>query len=64
MEISAPDGVTVVLVHGAWADERALAARMRAKTTELKASHLSLLSMPEAVAAVILDAVAATASPG
>ncbi|WP_328285777.1 alpha/beta hydrolase [Rhizobium mesoamericanum] len=37
--------------------ERELATAMGAKTTELKASHLSLLSMPEAVADVILDAV-------
>jgi pimeloyl-ACP methyl ester carboxylesterase len=42
--------------------QRELAARMKAKTTELKASHMSLLSMPEAVADIILDAVAATAS--
>ncbi|WP_416067243.1 alpha/beta fold hydrolase [Rhizobium sp. ZK1] len=39
--------------------ERELAAAMGAKTTELAASHLSLLSMPEAVTSVILDAVAA-----
>lgn len=42
--------------------ERELAAMMGAKTTELKASHLSLLSMPEAVSNVILDAVAAVAA--
>ena len=36
--------------------QRELAARMEAKTTELKASHMSLLSMPEAVADVILGA--------
>ncbi|TWB33421.1 alpha/beta hydrolase [Nitrospirillum pindoramense] len=41
--------------------QRALAVQMKAKTTELKASHLSLLSMPEAVAKVIGDAVAAVA---
>jgi pimeloyl-ACP methyl ester carboxylesterase len=40
--------------------QRELAARMDAKTTELKASHMSLLSMPEAVADIIVDAVAAT----
>ena len=40
--------------------ERNLAAAMKAKTTELSASHLSLLSMPEDVAGVILDAVEAT----
>ena len=42
--------------------ERETAAALNAKTTEVKASHLSLLSMPDAVAAVILDAVAATAA--
>ncbi|WP_448661042.1 alpha/beta fold hydrolase [Sphingomonas sp. CJ20] len=41
--------------------ERMFAARMAAKTTELAAGHLSLLSKPEDVAAVILDAVDATA---
>ncbi|MFB0488677.1 pimeloyl-ACP methyl ester carboxylesterase [Methylobacterium sp. OAE515] len=41
--------------------ERKFAAAMQAKTTELKASHLSLLSMPEAVADVIIDAVQAVA---
>ncbi|WP_426419653.1 alpha/beta hydrolase [Bradyrhizobium genosp. A] len=44
--------------------ERKLAVMMKAKTTELKASHLSLLSMPEAVADVIIDAVNATAARG
>jgi hypothetical protein len=33
---------------------------MKAKTTELKAGHLSLLSMPDAVADIIIDAVNAT----
>jgi pimeloyl-ACP methyl ester carboxylesterase len=42
--------------------ERELAAAMGAKTTELKASHLSLLSMPEAVTDVILDAVTAVSA--
>ena len=42
--------------------QRELAARMRAKTTELKSSHVSLLSQPAAVAAVIMDAVAAIAT--
>jgi pimeloyl-ACP methyl ester carboxylesterase len=37
--------------------ERELAFRLKAKTTELKASHLSILSQPQAVADVILDAV-------
>ncbi|GLR97231.1 MULTISPECIES: alpha/beta fold hydrolase [Bradyrhizobium] len=36
--------------------QRNLAVAMKAKTTELKASHMSLLSMPDAVAAVIVDA--------
>lgn len=40
--------------------ERELAAAMKAKTVELKAGHLSLLSMPQEVAEVILEAVAAT----
>ncbi|WP_456306499.1 hypothetical protein [Muricoccus nepalensis] len=42
--------------------ERQCAARMRATTTELKAGHLSLLSMPREVAGVILDAVNAVAA--
>lgn len=37
--------------------ERELAATMKARTTELDAGHLSLLSQPEAVAGVIMDAV-------
>lgn len=41
--------------------EREFAARMQAKTTELAAGHLSLLSQPEAVAKVILEAVASVA---
>lgn len=44
--------------------ERECAASMKAKTTELKASHLSLLSMPDAVAAVILDAVKTVSAAG
>jgi pimeloyl-ACP methyl ester carboxylesterase len=39
--------------------QREVAARMKAKTTELDSSHVSLLSQPAAVAEVILDAVAA-----
>ncbi|WP_337270404.1 alpha/beta fold hydrolase [Oryzifoliimicrobium ureilyticus] len=39
--------------------ERELAVMMGAKTTELNASHLSILSRPDAVADVILEAVAA-----
>lgn len=38
--------------------QRELAAKMKARTTELRASHVSLLSQPEAVADVILEAVA------
>ena len=37
--------------------ERACAAAMDARTTELEASHMTPLSRPDAVAAVILDAV-------
>jgi pimeloyl-ACP methyl ester carboxylesterase len=44
--------------------EREFAQRMNAKTTELAAGHLALLSMPEAVAGVILDAVEATVAAG
>ncbi|MDN4586960.1 hypothetical protein DBA29_00390 [Xenophilus aerolatus] len=39
--------------------QHALAARLKARTTELAASHMSLLSQPQAVADVILDAVRA-----
>jgi len=42
--------------------QRELAARIKAKTTELDSSHVSLLSQPAAVANVILDAVAAVQS--
>jgi len=42
--------------------EREFAAQMKAKTIELKASHLSLLSQPDAVAAVIVEAVEHVAS--
>lgn len=37
--------------------QRELALRLRARTTELAASHMALLSQPDAVAAVIRDAV-------
>src|SRR4029077_3495039 len=37
-------------------EERFFAKRMKATTTELKASHVSMLSQPKAVAAVIMDA--------
>ena len=42
--------------------QRELATQLKAKTTELKASHVSLLSQPAAVADVILDAVASVAA--
>ena len=38
--------------------QKALASRLKARTTVLAASHMSLLSQPKAVADVILDAVA------
>jgi len=37
-------------------EERFFAKRMKATTTELKASHVSMLSQPQAVANVIIDA--------
>jgi len=37
--------------------QRELATKMKARTKELRASHVSILSQPEAVADVILDAV-------
>jgi pimeloyl-ACP methyl ester carboxylesterase len=37
-------------------EERFLAKRMKAKTTELQTSHVPMLSKPAAVAAVIVDA--------
>jgi pimeloyl-ACP methyl ester carboxylesterase len=37
-------------------EERFFAKRMKATTTELKASHVAMLSQPQAVAAVIIDA--------
>lgn len=42
--------------------QRELAARLRARTTELAASHMSLLSEPRVVAGVILEAVQHVAS--
>ena len=39
-------------------EERFFAKRMKAKSTEVKASHVSMLSQPKAVAAVIMDAAA------
>lgn len=41
-------------------EERFFAKRMKATTTELKASHVSMLSQPKAVAAVIMDAATKT----
>ncbi len=43
-------------------EERFFAKRMQATTTEVKAGHLAMLSKPEAVAAVIVDA--AVKAPG
>jgi len=43
-------------------EERFFAKRMKAKTTELKASHVSMLSQPKAVATVIMDAAAKAAA--
>ena len=40
--------------------ERFMAARMRAKTIEVKASHLSLISHPDEVAGLILEAAQGT----
>jgi len=37
-------------------EERFFAKRMKATTTELKSSHVSLVSQPKAVAAIIMDA--------
>lgn len=42
--------------------QRELAARLKARTVELDASHMSLLSRPEEVAALIRDAVAAVSA--
>ena len=39
-------------------EERFFAKRMKATTTELKTSHVAMLSQPKAVAAVIMDAAA------
>jgi hypothetical protein len=36
--------------------ERFMARRMGAKTIELKASHVSLISRPDAIAGLILEA--------
>ena len=41
--------------------QRFMAKRMSAKTIELKASHLSLISQPDAIARLILEAAGQTA---
>jgi len=53
-----PSWYIVSTLDGAIApdEERFFAKRMKATTTELKASHVSMLSQPKAVAAVIMDA--------
>ncbi|HXY54711.1 MAG TPA: alpha/beta hydrolase [Nitrospirota bacterium] len=55
-----PSWYIVSTLDGAIApdEERFFAKRMKATTTELKASHVSMLSQPKAVAAVIMDAAA------
>jgi len=45
-------------------EERFFAKRMKATTTELKASHVSMLSQPKAVASVILDAATKSQATG
>jgi pimeloyl-ACP methyl ester carboxylesterase len=45
-------------------EERFFAKRMKATTTELKASHVSMLSQPKAVSAVIMDAAAKAQGAG
>ena len=45
-------------------EERFFATRMKATTTELKSSHVPMLSQPQAVAAVILDAAAKARARG
>ena len=47
-------------------EERFFAKRMKATTTELNTSHVAMLSQPQAVAAVIMDAAgkASVASAG
>jgi len=44
-------------------EERFFAKRMKATTTELKASHVSMLSQPKAVAEVIMDAAGKAEAP-
>jgi pimeloyl-ACP methyl ester carboxylesterase len=53
-----PSWYIVATLDGAIAPdlERSFAKRMKATTTELKASHVPMLSQPKAVAAVLMDA--------
>jgi pimeloyl-ACP methyl ester carboxylesterase len=44
-------------------EERFFAKRMKATTTELKASHMAMLSQPKAVAEVIMDAAGKAEAP-
>jgi hypothetical protein len=46
----------VVLVHGAWADERQFAARMGATTVEVPSSHVAMVSHPDDVVQLIESA--------
>src|SRR5262245_6707550 len=52
----------VILVGHSWAGvvitDAGMDPKVEATTTELKASHVSMLSQPKAVAAVIMDAAA------
>jgi pimeloyl-ACP methyl ester carboxylesterase len=61
-----PSWYIVATLDGAIAPEaeRFFAKRMKATTTELKASHVPMLSQPNAVAAVIMDAAAKAPAPG
>ena len=63
---SKPSWYIVSKLDGAIAPdlERFFAKRMKAKTTELNASHVSMLSQPGAVAAVIMDAAAKASVAG
>ena len=64
--------LTVVLVHGAFADasswagviERLQASRAGATITEVEGSHVIMISQPQVVTDVILRAVAAGSSAG
>jgi hypothetical protein len=56
--ISPPPPATVVCRGNL--EERFMAKRMSAKTIELKAGHVSLISQPDAIANLILDAAGQT----